>query len=260
MQLNEPSSDSELTLQLNGYPDADKFATFVSSSRFLVKALSSSVIPKSRRRANRLRWYPRNASVNGAAIISYEAPNSSRENFQRVEDAFFQVGNALRSGEDIPFSHSVAEHAERLRRIVDDDIESLVFLNEGHETIVKRDIEVSGTPPVAAYDEVQGRIETISSRKGWRFILYDSYFDRAVTCYLGELEDEQELTQYFGKVVRVMGLVTRDPETDRPFKIKNIRGFKLVEQPKYSWRDAKDSIQFPNELTPERYIRNLRDA
>lgn len=260
MQTGELAT-SELTLQLNGSPDADKFATFVSSSRTLIKGISNIVVKGHRRKANRLHWYPSSASINGAAIISYEAPGSDPESFMEVEHAFFQVGNALRSGSDIHFTHVVEESASRLRKLVDGDIESLVFMTQQSETIVKQQVEPDNTPSaISAFDEVEGRIETISSRKGLRFILYDSYFDKAVTCYVNDSESEQELTYYFGKVVRVMGLVTRDPESDRPYKIKDIEQVTLVEPPKYSWRDAKNSLQFSGELTPERFIRNLRDV
>lgn len=263
MQPSERSSNRELTLQLDGNPDASKFASFIYNSTSLVNALSNSVLKGQHRRRNKLRWYANNVSITGGAEVSYEAPNSDPQKFELVESAFFEVGNALRYGGDIPYSQSVADYASRLRKIVRDDVESLIFINQKNEAIVRRDIEVASAPSaIAAYDEVEGRIETISSRKGLRFILYDSYFDRAVTCYLDDPETASDLTDYFGKVVRVMGLVTRDSGTDRPFKIKNIgvRGITLVEKPEYSWRDAENIIQFTPELTPEGYIRKLRDA
>ena len=254
--------DNELTLQLNGHPDMDEYASFVSNSRHLIKSLTSSVIRGHLRSANRVHWYPSRASINGATTITYEAETQNPENFARVEEAFFHVGEALRYGDEIPYSSQVEQYALRLRKVVEgkDDIESLVFMNEDKEAIVRPEVEQSGRAPViSTYDEIQGRIETISSRKGLRFILYDTHFDRAVTCYIDESKGELDLTQFFGKNVRVRGLVTRDPETDRPFKVRDIHQVVPVEPLKYSWRDAEGVIQF-TEKSPERYVRSLRDA
>jgi hypothetical protein len=257
------ASPNELTLQLNGYPDVDKFASFINNSRHLIKALAVAVIPHYRRTDNKVHWFPINASINGSVFITYEGRTANPDNFLRVEDAFFRVGEALRSGADIPYTPSVEQYASNLRKVVEKDksIESLVFMNEGNQTLVKSVPELSNKlPTVTVYDEIQGRIETISSRKGLRFILYDSHFDRAVTCYVNNMESEEQLTKHFGKLVRVMGLVIRDAETDRPFKIKDIQQVTAVETPKLSWRDAEGIIQLPKNQSPESFIRSLRDA
>lgn len=255
-------SEKELTLQLNGHPDADEFAAFISDSRYLIKSLTSSVVRGHRRPVNKIHWFPSRANINGATTISYEAETQNPDSFERVEEAFFHVGEALSYGEEIPYSSNVEKYALRLRKAVENEkgVESLVFMNENKEAIIKAKTEQSDRAPVVStYDEIQGQIETISSRKGLRFVLYDAYFDRAVTCYVDQSSGELDLTQFFGKNVRVVGLITRDPETDRPFKIRDIRQVSLVEPSEYSWRDAEGVLEF-SDLTPEGYVRSLRDV
>jgi len=254
--------ENELTLQIEGHPDITEFTSFVSSSSGLIKALTTAVIPRPQKH-KKVRWFPTRASINGATSVSYEAKTENHSNFARIEEAFFQVGEALRKGEDIPYTHMVAKSAQKLRKIVSDEgnVRSLVFLNREKETIVKSNYQKDDKTSVAtSYDEVRGQIETISSRKGLRFILYDTHFDKAVTCYLDNHEDTIDLTKYFDKEVRVMGLVTRDLENDQPIKIRSIQEITIVERPRYNWREASGIIQFPSDMTPESFIRSLRDA
>lgn len=259
----EESLENELTLQIEGHPDMTEFASFVSSSSGLIKALTTAVIPPRSRKHKKIFWFPIRVNINGATSVSYEARTENHKNFFRIEEAFFQVAEALRRGEDIPYTTKVATSAQRLRNIISSEgnVKSLVFLNRAKETIVKSNYQRGDKSSLmTSYDEVQGQIETISSRKGLRFILYDTHFDKAITCYLDKSEDKIDLTKYFDKQVRVMGLVTRDLDNDQPIKIRGIQKITIVEPSRYNWREASGIVQFPADITPESFIRSLRDV
>ena len=62
---------------------------------------------------------------------------------------------------------------------------------------------------------------TISSRSGLRFILVNTTYKRAVTCYL-EQGNEDVLHEIWGNDVIVEGKIRRD-RLGRPMTIRNIR-------------------------------------
>ena len=78
-----------------------------------------------------------------------------------------------------------------------------------------------------AYGGVTGRIQTLSSRGGLRFTLFDTLFDRAVSCYLAEGQEEL-MRDVWGRMAVVEGLVTRDRATGRPQVIRSVRGVTVV--------------------------------
>ena len=74
---------------------------------------------------------------------------------------------------------------------------------------------------------MEGRIETVTRRKGLRFTLYDSLDDKAVSCYL---EDGQEklMRGAWGRRALVEGWVSRDPATGRPLTIRRVSHVELL--------------------------------
>lgn len=58
--------------------------------------------------------------------------------------------------------------------------------------------------------------------------LYDDLFDRAVTCHL---DPNWQVTQYWGKRIAVTGLVYRDPQSDRPYKIRDVITIDILHPP-----------------------------
>ena len=54
-------------------------------------------------------------------------------------------------------------------------------------------------PNLVTYGAIEGRVQSLSQRKGLRFTLYYQEFDRAVSCYLSEGQEER---------MRVVGCAT----------------------------------------------------
>ncbi len=69
-----------------------------------------------------------------------------------------------------------------------------------------------------SYGSVEGKLQTITERGGFRFVVYDSLYDHRVDCFIDE-ELMNRAVASFGKRVRVSGLVQYDHFGD-PVSIK----------------------------------------
>ena len=117
------------------------------------------------------------------------------------------------------------------------------------------------TFPSISIGAITGRVQTISSRAGLRFNLYETIDGNQVTCYLGPGQEETMRTVW-GNVATVVGRVTRDPVTGRPTSIRDIRQVELLENvATATYRQAKGAVPWePGDILPEEAIRLLRDA
>jgi hypothetical protein len=59
---------------------------------------------------------------------------------------------------------------------------------------------------VVEYGSVSGKLETVSERNGFRFVVYDALWDHPVYCHVKE-DDTARVMQAFGKRVEVFGQV-----------------------------------------------------
>ncbi len=73
-----------------------------------------------------------------------------------------------------------------------------------------------------AYGLIKGRMQTLTNRNALRFTLYDSFYDRAVSCYLPPDYDSDTLRNLWGKLVAVEGWIKRDARDGRPVVIRRI--------------------------------------
>lgn len=102
-------------------------------------------------------------------------------------------------------------------------------------------------------------MQTLSSRGGLRFTLYDLLHDKAVSCYLAE-GYEEIMRDLWGKIATVEGLVTRDPLSGRPLAVRQITTVTPKPDLPISYRDARGAAPSLTGLLPEHPIRRLRDA
>ena len=112
-----------------------------------------------------------------------------------------------------------------------------------------------------AYGGVTGRIQTLSSRGGLRFTLFDTLFDRAVSCYLAEGQEEL-MRDVWGRMAVVEGLVTRDRVTGRPQVIRGVRRVAIVREADPDAYLASRGVlrEGTARRSPEEAIRELRSA
>ena len=114
---------------------------------------------------------------------------------------------------------------------------------------------------IAAYGAVEGRIQTLTTRRGLRFTLYDSLHDRAVSCHLREGQQET-MRGLWDRCAVVQGRVSRDAITGRPIAIRNIT--KIEPRPEArtgSYLEAREASPLrPGDPMPEDTLRKIRDA
>jgi hypothetical protein len=114
---------------------------------------------------------------------------------------------------------------------------------------------------IYAHGQVKGTVQTLTSRGGLRFTLYDAIFDKPISCYLDEGQ-EHIMRGAWGKKVVVSGSIGREPEQKRPVVVRHILKIDVLDDtPPGDYRHARGALLYEegNEK-PEVIIRGIRDA
>ena len=250
-----------VTLQLSGDVSLDDLSLAVSRLRTLLNALAKDVAGGAE-----IIWLVDSLDA-GSALTTYRGlatKGGEASEVERVVRAYGEVGTALERNSPITYSRAVAKEARGLLKVLGTDrVESLRF--ETPET----DATIWGVPQqpqiaeaVGAYGAVEGRVQTLSSRGGLRFTLYDTLSDRAVSCYFAEDFDEELMRDAWGRRAIVEGWVRRDAITGRPLTIRRVTNVTVLpEGEPGSYRDARAVAPLRDgDLMPEVVIRRLRDG
>ncbi len=253
-----------VTLALEGDVSLPAFSEAVSRFSRLVAALSRDVV-----RHPELRWVVSELEA-GSALATARGIGEVAA-VESVAKAYVEVGRALERGLEPPFAGSVRDEAGALASLINGDVEVDPVRDcrrGGHGPPDRegrrgaRDRQGHAVAIAAsAYGGVQGRIQTLSSRGGLRFTLYDTLFDRAVSCYLDEGQ-EDIMRDVWGRVAVVEGRVTRDRVTGRPKTVRRVRRVTVVhEAGPDAYLAASGAVRpVPSSPDPEVTIRHLRDA
>jgi hypothetical protein len=199
-----------------------------------------------------------------SALTAYRGVGAPDQQVADVVRAYGEVGNAIQTGEWGRLPRAVAEEARSLVSILNGRITSLRFETPDVEATVSTgpDPLQFSTPLPGAYGAVEGRVQTLTTRGGLRFTLYDTLYDRAVGCYLAEDFDREAMRAAWGSRAIVAGWVTRDPATGRPKTIRRVS--QVVVLPEIGpddYRHAMGAVPVGPEVEPpEATIRRLRDA
>ena len=112
-----------------------------------------------------------------------------------------------------------------------------------------------------SYGAVTGRIQTLTSRGGLRFTLFDLLHDKAVSCYLKEGE-EDKIRNLWGKLAVVEGYISRDPSSGRAFSVRQVDNITPLQEPSgpCDYQAARGVAPSLNGLSPEEAIRRIRDV
>lgn len=241
-----------LTLVLNGELSLPEFAKAVGYFNELVKALANELAAEAT-----IEWLV-DSLESGSAIATIRGVSETPDAVIAVVKGYEAVGVHLRDNTPIPYSAKVVNAARSLTSVLDGKITSLQFETQDEE------IEIMGrrqSPPrkLSSYlGTLKGTVQTMSRRRGVRFTLYDALFDRPISCYLKEGEEEL-IRDKWGKKVLVTGLISRDIDTGRPSAIHQITGIRLVESSPGSYKRARGILRLPEGETPEGILRELRD-
>ena len=200
----------------------------------------------------------------GSAIVTLRGEADDPAKIERVIDDYERIGSAL-SRHEIP-SHArngVVQTAGAIAAFA----RSREYVRLGtrdRQYVVRGSGDTFDDTPVSpsvSIGAVTGLVQTLSSRSGLRFNLYDTVHDRAVTCYL-EPGQEEIMREAWGSRATVIGRVSRDALTGKPISIRDIRQVELLDDVSPgTYRQAKGAAAWePGDILPEQAVRLLRDA
>jgi hypothetical protein len=246
-----------ITLALDGGVPLSQFGQAMLAFSGLVRSLSSElgVIRK-------VEWVIDDLEA-GSATATVRGEAKDHEAVERVVRAYAVVGRSLANHTPIPYSQDVARYAAEIVSVLDGQITSVRFETPDEDAIVysRSDHEELPERYHVAYGVVEGTIQTLTNRNRLRFTLYDSLFDKPVSCYL-DAGREQIMLGAWGKLAIVEGLVSREAITGRPVAVRQIRDIQVLSPPEPgSYRHARGAAPVGDDaISPEEAIRQLRDA
>ena len=95
-----------------------------------------------------------------------------------------------------------------------------------------------------------GDVQTLTMRRGLKFTLYDSLFDRAISCYMMKGQ-EDKMRDIWGKRAVVSGKVGREPEHGRTISVRDITDIRVISTAqKGSWRKLRGIIPYDPDDEP----------
>lgn len=244
-----------LTITFTGDVPLDLFSDGMRYFRQLIDALTQEVSQQAG-----IVWLVEDLS-GGSTVATIRGEADKAEEVERVVRAYATVGRALERNEVIPYSPQVVRAAERITTVLNGRVTSIQFEALDEVAIVTTGEPGYVRPVLGAYGSVEGRIETLSSRRRLRFTLYDSLKDQAISCLL-QPEQTELVRDAWGRRAIVRGWIKRDPTSGRPTEINPVQAIDILpEVVPGAYRKAR-AIAPANldEPSPEDAIRRLRDA
>lgn len=248
-----------MTFTLNGDVSLEHFVVSMQRFQSLIQALTADVATGAA-----IEWNIEDLQVGSAtATIIGIAENPGA--VESVIHAYEDVGVALQYGGPINYSSTVRRCALALPKVLNGHIQSIVLETAEKDALILSASAVQNVGQKAgiiySWGSVRGRVETITSRRGLRFTLYDSLFDRPVACYLHP-DQKEKMLNIWGRKVSVSGQIGRYADGGRPKVIRQI--LEITTQPDVPlsrFEDARGILSpYLSGEKPEEIIRSLRDA
>jgi hypothetical protein len=198
----------------------------------------------------------------GSATMTFAGVGEDvEEAVEKIVRGYAAVGRSLERGERPPYSKTVERAARRLTDVLDGAVTAVRFETaEETATVVSPSATVETQRHLQAYGAVEGRVQTLGSHGGLRFVLYDSVFGKAVYSYL-EAGNEEQMRGAWDHRVVVEGWVSREPVTGRPVSVRRVSAVTpLHELQRGAYREARAAVPSGDEPPPEDRVRRLRDA
>ncbi|MBX0329125.1 hypothetical protein K2Z83_15715 [Oscillochloris sp. ZM17-4] len=249
-------ADTSVTLALDGDISLEDFSLGIRRLSELLRQLATDLAPK-----DDVSYSV--AELEASSAISTFAVNARTPDAgPLLVRAYHSVGEALAAKTHVPYGPKIRKAAQALADVAErPSVQRLRFQTHlGDFAITPRAKEPVRELPTAI-STVRGTIQTLTNRRGLRFILYDTLFDRPVACYLSE-RDEDLMRNAWGKHATVEGVVTRDPETWRPLAVRHITHVTIAEPvAPDAYRQARGALPFGEGDPPaEKLVRSLRDG
>jgi hypothetical protein len=248
-----------ITLRLSGDVYLDDYVKAVQKLDSLVKALGKDVAG-----SVEVDWSVDDLAAGSAAttLRGLAKEEEQQPAVEKIVRAYEKVGLSMEGGLPIPYSEEVAEAARGITQVLDGRIDEILFETDETEAVITTALAGGSRRSrigVFSFGAIEGRVQTLSSRTGLKFTLYD-VFGRGIPCHLRE-GDEDMMRDAWDKWVVVEGRIRRDA-AGKPISIRDIT--EVVEREPGApgdYRKARGVLRVgPNAPSPEEAIRRLRDA
>ncbi len=246
-------ANDTVLLALNGEASLSEFSTAIGHFNALIKALTAETTG-----STDVEWVVDTLQI-GSVIVGAHGFAEDTGLVEKVVTGYAVVGQALATRTAIPYSEKVTKPARALTELLNGKIPSLRMETPTTESTV----EINYNPdrpykPSIAYGRLKGRIKTISLRSGIFMTLADALFDNAISCYL-KAEQEDLAREYWGKKVFVSGKISRNPETGKPYSVKEVTNIEIFESKPGGFGRAKGVIELEDGQTSDSVIEKLRN-
>ena len=239
-----------VTFALGGRISVGELSEGISAFRRLVNALTGS---------SGVEWFVYDLNPGSAvATLIGEADDPSK--VESIVQDYGQIGDQLERKERIRSSDRIVRAAHGIEELAQ-SIEYVRLETPDDEYTVYGNGRASQRTLAKSVGAVTGTVQTLSSRGGLRFNLYDTVHDQAVGCYL-QAGQEETMREAWGRRARVSGLISRELLTGKPVVVRRILDVDILEDtPPGAYRLAKGASRWSDgDKMPEEVIRQLRDA
>ena len=245
-----------LTLALEGDVSLVEFAKAISNLNLLLNQLTKEV-----NKDAGVDWIVDELYA-GSAVATFRGVNGDLSSVENIVNAYEDVGDSLQSGRSINYSTIAQRYARDLVSVIDNRVTSIRFETPEKDFVIvtrpARDIQEAIK---YAWSSINGTVETLSHRKKLSFTLWDTLYDKPVSCYFKEGQ-EDIMRNTWGKRAVVSGKVGRRSDTGRPIVIRDVKQLRIVEDVEPgSYRKARGVFRWaPDSELPEDIIGRLRSA
>ena len=248
-------SETTLTFEIGGRVEMRDLREGVSLFVDLIAALSPN---------RGVSWFVEDMRA-GSAITTLRGEADDPAVLERIVADYEKIGLELSQNQEPSHIRLAARSASRDILALAERVDYVKFKTPTQNYMVfGNGDEVEDAPtfsPVVSIGAITGRVQTLSSRSGLNFNLYDDVLDRRVTCYLGPGQEEM-MREAWGRRVSVSGRILRNSETGTPTSIRDISKVDILEDPiPGAYRNARGAVPWkPGDMLPEEVIRLSRDA
>lgn len=250
-------SNDSITYALTGEVSKDAFAAAARDLSALIDALAAEIVGK-----DPPQWVVEYLEAGSATMTFAGVGENVEEAVEKIVRGYAAVGQSLERGEPVPYSKKVESAAQKLTEVLNGAVTAVRFETpEESATVVSPSATVETQRHLQAYGAVEGRVQTLTSHGGLRFVLYDALFGKAVYCYL-EAGYEELMRGAWDRRAAVEGWVSREPVTGRPVSVRKVSALTLLDeiQPG-AYRKARGAVPIRrDDPPPEERVRIVRDA
>jgi hypothetical protein len=250
-------SKDTLSFVLEGEVTLDVFASALSAFNALLNNLSKEVGDNAA-----IEWRVDELYA-GSAVATFQGLYEDEKIVETVVDAYETVGEALSSGQEIPYSEAVRRSAWTITDLLNGKITSLRFETPAREFLIssKSKIGEKAAPMKYSLGTIKGTIQTLTMRRKLSFTVWDALFDKPVNCYLKEGEEER-MRNAWGKRAVISGRVGRQSESGRPIVIREVKSIHILEdvEPR-EYKRARGVLPWnQGDEKPEEILRRMRNG